>query len=50
MLGYVSVRWLKDLFNKVLVEEKIPNEWWKSVMVPIFKGKGTYRNVKIIKA
>jgi len=25
--GYVSVMWLKDLFNKVLVKEKFPNEW-----------------------
>lgn len=30
---------LQDLMRKLLKQEKIPNEWRKSVMVPIFKGK-----------
>jgi len=31
---------ISDLFNKVLVEGKMPEEWRKSFVVPIFKGKG----------
>jgi len=40
ILGDVSVGWLKDLFNKVMVERKMPEDWRKSFVVPIFKGKG----------
>jgi len=31
---------MKDLFNKVPVEKKMPNEWKKRIVVPTFKGKG----------
>jgi len=54
MLEYVGVRWLKDLFNKMIVEEKMPNKCKKSIVIPIFKGKGdvqecnNYRGIKLM--
>jgi hypothetical protein len=40
ILGYVSITWLKDLFNKVLIKVKMPEYWRKSFIIPIFKNKG----------
>ncbi|XP_064110281.1 uncharacterized protein LOC135218067 [Macrobrachium nipponense] len=31
---------LYDLMIKILEQEKIPNEWRGSILIPIFKGKG----------
>lgn len=36
-LGNVSIGWLKDLFNKLLVERKMPEYWRKKFIVTIFK-------------
>ena len=55
MLGDVSIGWLKNLFNKVLIEGKMPEDWRKSFIVPIFKGKediqecGNYRGIKLMR-
>lgn len=54
MLGNVSIRWLKDLFNNVLIEEKMTKDWRKSFVVHIFKCKGNihecghYRGIKLM--
>lgn len=53
-LGDDGIDILWDLMRRVMCEEKIPNEWRKSVMVPIFKGKGdvqecgNYRGIKLM--
>jgi len=39
-LRYIDIKWLKDLFNKVIVEGKMLNEWRKSVIIPTFKSRG----------
>jgi len=54
ILGDVSIGWLKDLFNKVLIEGKMPEDWRKNFIEPIFKGKGdiqesvNYRRIKLL--
>ena len=43
-----------DLMVKVLEQEKIPEEWRESILIPIFKGKGdvqdcsNYRGIKVM--
>jgi len=39
ILRDVNIEWLKDLFNMVLTERKILEDWRKSFIVPIFKSK-----------
>lgn len=43
-LGEVAVEFLTSLFNRVLESEKMPEEWRRSVLVPIFKNKGDVQN------
>ena len=46
--------WLALFFNKLLLEEAIPDEWCNSSLVPIFKNKGdvldcnNYRGIKLM--
>ena len=53
-LGEVGVEFLTRLFNNILEGEKMPDEWRKSVLIPIFKNKGdvqscsNYRGIKLI--
>ncbi|RXN38888.1 Retrovirus-related Pol poly LINE-1 [Labeo rohita] len=53
-LGEVAVEFLTSLFNKILDSETIPEEWRRSVLVPIFKNKGdvqscgNYRGIKLM--
>lgn len=53
-LGEVSVEFLTRLFNQILESERMPEEWRKSVLVPIFKNKGdvqhcgNYRGIKLM--
>ncbi|XP_061541504.1 uncharacterized protein LOC133407527, partial [Phycodurus eques] len=53
-LGEVAVEFLTSLFNRILAHEKMPEEWRKSVLVPIFKNKGdvqscgNYRGIKLM--
>lgn len=37
-LEEMAVEFLTGLFNKILESEMMP-EWWRSVLVPIFKSK-----------
>ncbi|KAK3523668.1 hypothetical protein QTP70_007843 [Hemibagrus guttatus] len=53
-LGEAAVEFLASLFNRVLESEKMPEEWRRSVLVPIFKNKGdvqscsNYRGIKLM--
>ena len=53
-LGDMAVDWLTRLFNGILEGERMPDEWRKSVIVPIFKNKGdvqscsNYRGIKLL--
>ena len=53
-LGEEGVDMLLDLLQKIFEEEKMPEEWRDSVIVPIFIEKGyiqdcgNYRGIKII--
>ena len=39
-LGNKVVKFLVNLFNKLLRGEKMPEEWRRSVLVSLYKGKG----------
>ncbi|KAK3507995.1 hypothetical protein QTP70_010004 [Hemibagrus guttatus] len=53
-LGEAAVEFLTSLFNRVLESERMPEEWRRSVLVPIFKNKGdvqscsNYRGIKFM--
>ncbi|KAK3526810.1 hypothetical protein QTP70_033548 [Hemibagrus guttatus] len=53
-LGEAAVEFLNSLFNRVLESERMPEEWRRSVLVPIFKNKGdvqscsNYRGIKLM--
>lgn len=53
-LGEMAVWFLTRLFNTILESERMPEEWRRSVLVPIFKNKGdvqscsNYRGIKLI--
>ncbi|KAK3515449.1 hypothetical protein QTP70_021407 [Hemibagrus guttatus] len=53
-LGEAAVEFLIGLFNRVLESERMPEEWRRSVLVPIFKNKGdvqscsNYRGIKLM--
>ncbi|KAK3526898.1 hypothetical protein QTP86_003591 [Hemibagrus guttatus] len=53
-LGEAAVEFLTGLFSRVLESEKMPEEWRRSVLVPIFKNKGdvqscsNYRGIKLM--
>ena len=52
-LGMRAVVFLTVLFNDILQSKKMPDEWRKSTLIPIFKGKGdvqvcaNYRGIKL---
>ena len=48
-LGEFGVMWLTKLFNKIAVTKKIPNDWMKSILIPIYKSKEDFQNYAIIK-
>src|SRR4029077_7892696 len=49
-----DIMWLTNLFNKVIAVGKITDEWKRSWMVPVYKGKGdvlecsSYRGIKLL--
>jgi len=47
VLKDVSIEWLKNLFNKVLVERKMPKDW-RVLLYQYLKAKETYKNVETI--
>jgi hypothetical protein len=38
-LDEVGVRWLTNLFNKILSADKMPDEWKESTLIPTYKKK-----------
>jgi hypothetical protein len=53
-LGDVAIVWLTKLFNIIFRSNKMPDEWRRSILVPIFKTKGdvqsctNYRGIKLM--
>ena len=53
-LGNKGVEFLVNFFNRLLQGEKMPDEWRRSVLVPLYKGKGdikeceNYLGIKLI--
>ena len=53
-LRRTGVNFLKEASNKITDEEKIPDIWRKSILIPIFKNKldimncGKYRGIKLM--
>jgi hypothetical protein len=53
-LGDVAIVWLTKLFNLIFRSNKMPDEWRRSILVPIFKNKGdvqsctNYRGIKLM--
>ena len=47
-------RWMTDLINNIVKEGCIPDDWRKSILVPVYKGKGdplvcrSYRAIKLL--
>jgi hypothetical protein len=44
----VAIVWLTKLFNLIFRSNKMPDEWRRSILVPIFKNKGMCKVVLII--
>jgi hypothetical protein len=53
-LGDIAILWLTKLFNTIFRSNKMPDEWRRSILVPIFKNKGdiqsctNYRGIKLM--
>jgi hypothetical protein len=49
-----AIVWLTKLFNTIFRSNKMPDEWRRSILVPIFKNKGNiqsctnYRGIKLM--
>ena len=54
LVGNKGMELLVNFFNRLLRREKIPEEWSRSVLVPLYKGKGdikecgNYRGIKLM--
>ena len=52
-MGKMGIKFLTRLFNRLLMGERIPDEW-RSVLIPIYKNKGNaqccanYRGIKLM--
>ena len=52
--GDFGSRWMTDLINNIVKESCIPDDWRKSILVPVYKGKGdplvcgSYRAIKLL--
>ena len=38
--GGFGSRWMTDLINNIIRDGCIPDDWIKSILVPVYKGKG----------
>ena len=53
-MGKMGIKVLTRLFNGLLMGERMPEEWRRSVLIPIYKNKGdaqccgNYRGIKLI--
>ena len=54
-VGEMDIKFLTRLFNKLLLSERIPEEWRRSVLIPIHKNKGdaqcygSHRGIKLMR-
>ena len=39
-LGDIAIVWLTKMFNNIFRSNKMPKEWRRSILVPIYKNKG----------
>ena len=52
--GECLLEWLKRVCNACVLEEKVPNDWMRAIIVPIYKGEGdkneckNYRGVSLL--
>ena len=52
--GDLGIEWLTDLCNAIVCEGKIPTDWKRSILIPVYKGKGdplecgSYRAIKLL--
>jgi hypothetical protein len=53
-LGDLAIVWLTKLFNNIYRSNKMPEEWRRSILVPLYKNKGdiqsstNYRGIKLM--
>nr|KYP34423.1 Retrovirus-related Pol polyprotein LINE-1 [Cajanus cajan] len=53
-LGAKGISWLTKLFNEIMRSNKMPEEWRRSTLIPIYKNKGdiqdcaNYRGIKLM--
>ena len=53
-MGEMGIKFLNRLFNRLLMGEQMPEEWRRSVLIPIYKNKGdaqcckNYRGIKLM--
>ena len=53
-MGKMGIEFLTRLFNRLLMGERMPEEWKRSVLIPIYKNKGdaqccgNYRGIKLM--
>ena len=53
-MGKMGIEFLTRLFNRLLMGERMPEEWRRSVLIPIYKNKGdaqccgNYREIKLM--
>ena len=53
-MGKMGITFLTRLFNRLLMNERMPEEWRRSVLIPICKNKvdaqccGNYRGIKLM--
>ena len=38
--GILGARWMTDLINNIIKDSCISDDWRKSILVPVYKGKG----------
>ena len=53
-MGKMEIKFLTRLFNRLLIGERMPEEWRRVVLIPIYKNKGdaqccgNYRGIKLM--
>ena len=45
-MGEMGIKFLTRLFNRLLMGERMPEEWRRSVLIPIYKKRGTHNTVE----